>query len=197
MFNGEHNINAHLQVVSLEGWMRGDWYDSTGLAWINPSPNLRSLTEATLYPGVALVEGTNVSVGRGTDTPFELLGAPWINAGALAQYLNARSPSGVRFVPVTFTPNASTYAGQKCQGVNIILIDRNAFDAPELGVELASALRKLYPEQFHMERMIELLVNQPTYDAIEKAEDPRRIAEDWREALEKFQQVRQKYLIYK
>jgi uncharacterized protein YbbC (DUF1343 family) len=197
MFNGEHNINAHLQVVSLEGWMRGDWYDSTGLAWINPSPNLRSLTEATLYSGVALVEGTNVSVGRGTDTPFELLGAPWINAGALAQYLNARSPSGVRFVPVTFTPNASTYAGQKCQGVNIILIDRNAFDAPELGVELASALRKLYPEQFHMERMIELLVNQPTYDAIEKAEDPRRIAEDWREALEKFQQVRQKYLIYK
>jgi uncharacterized protein YbbC (DUF1343 family) len=197
MFNGEHNINAHLQVVSLEGWMRGDWYDSTGLAWINPSPNLRSLTEATLYSGVALVEGTNVSVGRGTDTPFELLGAPWISAGALAQYLNARSISGVRFVPVTFTPNASTYAGQKCQGVNIILIDRNAFDAPELGVELASALRKLYPEQFHMERMIELLVNQPTYDAIEKAEDPRRIAEDWREALEKFQQVRQKYLIYK
>jgi uncharacterized protein YbbC (DUF1343 family) len=197
MFNGEHNINAHLQVVSLEGWMRGDWYDSTGLAWINPSPNLRSLTEATLYPGVALVEGTNVSVGRGTDTPFELLGAPWINAGALAQYLNARNISGVRFVPVTFTPNASTYAGQNCQGINIILIDRNAFDAPELGVELASALHKLYPEQFHMERMVELLVNQTAYDAIAKGEDPRRIAEDWREALEKFQQVRQKYLIYK
>src|SRR5579863_3053749 len=197
MFNGERNINAHLQVVPLEGWVRGDWYDSTGLAWINPSPNLRSLTEATLYSGVALVEGTNVSVGRGTDTPFELLGAPWINAGALAQYLNARNISGVRFVPVSFTPNASTYAGQKCQGVNIILIERNAFDAPDLGVELASALHKLYPELFHMERMTELLVNQSTYDAIAKGEDPRRIAEDWREALEKFQQVRQKYLIYK
>ncbi len=197
MFNGERNANAHLQVVLLEGWIRGDWYDSTGLAWINPSPNLRSLTETTLYPGVALVEGTNVSVGRGTDTPFELLGAPWINAGALAQYLNARNISGVRFVPVSFTPNASTYAGQKCQGINIILIDRNAFDAPELGVELASALRKLYPEQFRMERMIELLVNQSTYDAIAKGEEPRRIAEDWREALEKFQQVRQKYLLYK
>jgi uncharacterized protein YbbC (DUF1343 family) len=125
------------------------------------------------------------------------LGAPWINAGALAQYLNARNISGVRFVPVTFTPNASTYAGQNCQGINIILIDRNAFDAPELGVELASALHKLYPEQFHMERMVELLVNQTAYDAIAKGEDPRRIAEDWREALEKFQQVRQKYLIYK
>jgi uncharacterized protein YbbC (DUF1343 family) len=197
MFNGERGINARLQVVPLAGWMQGDWYDSTGLAWINPSPNLRSLTEATLYPGVALVEGTNVSVGRGTDTPFELLGAPWINAGALAQYLNARNISGVRFVPVTFTPNASTYAGQKCQGVNIILIERNAFDAPELGVELASALHKLYPEQFHMERMIELLVNQSTYDAIAKGEDPRRIAEDWREPLDKFQQVRQQYLIYK
>src|SRR5579863_5580428 len=197
LFNSERGINARLQVVPLEGWMRGDWYDSTGLAWVNPSPNLRSLTEATLYPGVALVEGTNVSVGRGTDTPFELLGAPWINAGALAQYLNARNISGVRFVPVSFTPNASTYAGQKCQGINIILIERNAFDAPALGVELASALHKLYPEQFHMERMIELLVNQSTYDAIAKGEDPRRIAEDWREALEKFQQVRQKYLIYK
>jgi len=196
-FNGERNLNARLQVVPLEGWMRGDWYDSTGLPWINPSPNLRSLTEATLYPGVALVEGTNVSVGRGTDTPFELLGAPWINAAELAQYLNARDISGVRFVPVSFTPNASTYAGQKCQGVNIIVVERNAFDAPELGVELASALHKLYPEQYHLERMIELLVNQSVYDAIAKGEDPRRIAEDWREPLEKFQQLRQMYLIYK
>jgi uncharacterized protein YbbC (DUF1343 family)/CubicO group peptidase (beta-lactamase class C family) len=197
MFNSERNINARLQVVPLEGWMRGDWYDSTGLAWINPSPNLRSLTGATLYPGVALVEGTSVSVGRGTDTPFESLGAPWVKAGELAQYLNAREISGVRFVPVTFTPSASTYAGQKCQGVNIILVERNAFDAPELGIELASALRKLYPEQFHMERMIDLLVNQAAYDAIVRGDDPRRVAEDWREPLEKFQQLRQKYLIYK
>jgi len=196
-FNGERGLNARLQVVPVEGWMRGDWYDSTGLAWINPSPNLRSLNEATLYPGVALVEGTNVSVGRGTDTPFELLGAPWINAGELAQYLNAREISGVRFVPVSFTPDTSNYSGQKCHGVNIIVIERNGFDAPELGIELASALHKLYPEQYHMERMIELLVNQSVFDAIAKGEDPRRIAEDWREPLEKFQQLRQKYLIYR
>jgi uncharacterized protein YbbC (DUF1343 family) len=181
----------------MEGWMRGDWFDSTGLAWINPSPNLRSFTEAMLYPGVAVVEGTNVSVGRGTDTPFELLGAPWIHAGELAQYLNAREISGVRFVPVSFTPTANPYSGQACQGVNIILVDRNAFDAPELGVELASALHKLYPEQYRLERMIDLLVNQATYDAIVKGEDPRRIAEDWREPLEKFRERRQKYLIYK
>ena len=196
-FNGERNLNARLQVVPMEGWMRGDWYDSTGLAWINPSPNLRSLTQATLYPGVALVEGTNVSVGRGTDTPFELLGAPWINAVQLAQYLNARDISGVRFVPASFIPSASTHAGQSCQGVNIIVVERNAFDAPELGVELASALHKLYSEQFHLERMIELLLNQSVYDGIAKGEDPRRIAEEWREPLEKFQQLRQKYLIYK
>jgi uncharacterized protein YbbC (DUF1343 family)/CubicO group peptidase (beta-lactamase class C family) len=197
LFNSERNINARLQIIPLEGWMRGDWYDATGLEWVNPSPNLRSLTEATLYPGVALVEGTNVSVGRGTDTPFELLGAPWINAGELAHYLNARDISGVRFVPVSFIPTASTYTGQKCQGVNIILVERTAFDAPELGVELASALHKLYPEQFHMERMIDLVASQPLFDAIAKGEDPRRIAEDWREQLDKFQQLRQQYLIYK
>ena len=197
MFNSEHNIHAKLTVIAMQGWMRGDWYDSTGLAWINPSPNLRSLTEATLYPGVALIEGTNVSVGRGTDTPFEVLGAPWIKGTELAQYLNGRIISGVRFVPVSFTPGASTYVGQKCEGVNIILVDRNAFDAPELGIELASALHKLYPQQFHLERMNELLVNQSAYGAISQGQDPRRIADDWRKALEKFQQLRQKYLIYK
>jgi uncharacterized protein YbbC (DUF1343 family)/CubicO group peptidase (beta-lactamase class C family) len=197
LFNGERNLNARLTVVPMEGWMRGDWYDSTALPWINPSPNLRSLTEATLYPGVALVEGTNVSVGRGTDTPFELLGAPWIKGAQLAQYLNTRNISGVRFVPVSFTPTAGTHTGQKCDGVNVVLVERNALDAAELGLELASALHKLYPEQFHMERMIELLVNQSVYDAVAAGQDPRRITEDWREPLEKFQLLRQKYLIYK
>jgi len=196
LFNRERSINARLTVVPMEGWMRGDWYDSTGLAWVNPSPNLRSLTEAALYPGVALVEGTNVSVGRGTDTPFEVLGAPWVKARDLAQYLNARDISGLRFLPVTFTPSASTHSGEKCEGVNIALTERNALDAPELGIELASALHKLYPEQFHMERMNELLVIQPAYDAIAAGQDPRRIAADWQERLEKFQQMRQKYLIY-
>lgn len=197
MFNSERNINARLTVVPMDGWMRGDWYDATGLPWINPSPNMRSLNEATLYPGVGLVEGTNVSVGRGTDTPFELLGAPWIKGTELAQYLNARNISGVRFVPITFTPSASNYSGQKCGGVNIFVIERNALDTGELGIELAAALHKLYPEQYHMERLIELLLNQSVYDAIAAGQDPRRIAEDWREPLEKFLLLRQKYLIYK
>ncbi len=197
MFNAEHNINAKLTVVPMEGWARGDWFDSTGLLWVNPSPNLRSLTQASLYPGVALVEGTNVSVGRGTDAPFQLLGAPWIKGRELAQRLNAQNISGVRFVPTNFTPSSSNYAGQKCEGVEIVLIDRNAFDAPELGIELASALRKLYPEQYRIERMIEILANQATYDAIVQGEDPHRIAADWQEPLDRFQQVREKYLIYK
>jgi uncharacterized protein YbbC (DUF1343 family)/CubicO group peptidase (beta-lactamase class C family) len=196
MYNAERNINAKLTVVAMEGWQRGDWFDSTGLTWVNPSPNLRSVTEAGLYPGVGLIEGTNVSVGRGTDTPFELLGAPWMKGRELASYLNARGIAGVRFVPVTFTPTASNYAGQKCEGVNLVLTERNALDGPELGIELAAALRKLYPADFKLERMTELLVNQAAYDGLVAGKDPRRIAQDWQEKLEKFELVRKKYLIY-
>jgi uncharacterized protein YbbC (DUF1343 family)/CubicO group peptidase (beta-lactamase class C family) len=197
LFNAERNINAKLRVVPMEGWLRGDWFDSTGITWINPSPNLRSLSEATLYPGVGLVEGTNISVGRGTDTPFELLGAPWIKGRELAQYLNARSISGVRFVPVTFTPTSSNYAGQKCEGVNLVLTDRNTLNSPELGLELAAALHKLYPNDFKLERITDLLLNPSAYDALNAGQDPRRIAQDWREAVERFQQLREKYLLYK
>jgi uncharacterized protein YbbC (DUF1343 family) len=181
----------------MEGWQRGDWFDSTGLVWVNPSPNLRSVTEVALYPGVAIVEGTNVSVGRGTDTPFELLGAPWMKSKELATYLNGRGIAGVRFVPVTFTPTSSNYSGQQCQGVNIVVTDRNGFDAPELGMELAAALHKLYPADFKIERMTELLMNQSVYDALLAGQDPRRIAQDWQDGLQKFQKVREKYLIYK
>jgi uncharacterized protein YbbC (DUF1343 family) len=180
----------------MEGWQRGDWFDSTGLAWVNPSPNLRSLTESALYPGVALIEGTNISVGRGTGSPFELVGAPWIKSRELASYLNTRGIAGVRFVPVDFTPTASNYAGQKCQGVNLVLTERNALDAPELGIELASALKKLYPADYKIERMAELLVNQSAYDAVVSGRDPRRIAQDWQEDLQKFEAIRKKYLIY-
>ena len=197
MYNAERNIHARLQVVPMDGWMRGDWFDATGLSWVNPSPNLRSVTEAALYPGVGLVEGANVSVGRGTDTPFELLGAPWIKGRELANYLNARNIPGVRFVATTFTPTENRHAGQLCGGVNFVLLERNALDAPELGVELAVALHKLYPNQFQTEKLIDLVMNQATVDAIQQGEDPRRISEDWRDSLEKFQSVRAKYLLYK
>jgi uncharacterized protein YbbC (DUF1343 family) len=197
MFNSELHINAKLTVVPMQGWQRGDWYDSTSLPWINPSPNLRSLTAATLYPGVGLVEGTNVSVGRGTDTPFELLGAPWIKSRELADYLNAREIQGVRFVPLDFTPDSSIYAHQLCHGVNLVLLERSVLDAPEMGIELASALHKLYGAAYDMHRLPELLNNKAAFDDIVAGEDPRRIAQDWQEELRKFEEIRQKYLIYK
>ena len=196
LFNSKRSIQARLTVIPMQGWQRGDWYDATGLAWINPSPNLRSLNEAALYPGVALVEGTNVSVGRGTDTPFEVVGAPWINSRQFADHLNRRQIAGVRFVPVRFTPVSGPYANQVCGGVNILVTRRNGLDSPELGIELASALHRLYPKDFKTDRMNDILGNQTVLDAIVRGEDPRRIAEDWREQLDSFQRLRQKYLLY-
>jgi len=197
MFNAERHIGARLVVVPMHGWQPGDWFDSTGVGWVNTSPNLRDLNENTLYPGVGMIEGANVSVGRGTDTPFEVVGAPWIKGGKFAAYMNGRSIQSVRFVPVVFTPSASNYAGERCEGVNLILLDRNTLEAPELGIELASALHKLYPNDFKLEKMSDLLVNQSVLEAIGAGEDPRRIAEDWRERLEEFLHVREKYLLYK
>ena len=197
MTNAERHTGAQLTVVPLEGWQRGDWFDSTGLSWVNTSPNLRSLTEATLYPGVGMIEGTNVSVGRGTDTPFEVVGAPWIKGREIAAYLNARAIQSVRFVPITFTPTASNFAGERCEGVNVIVTDRNTLDSPELGTELASALYKLYANDFKIERMADLLVNQAVFDGIKSGEDPRRIAQDWQERLDEFVRMREKYLLYK
>jgi uncharacterized protein YbbC (DUF1343 family) len=158
---------------------------------------LRDMNEATLYPGVAMIEGTNVSVGRGTDTPFEVVGAPWIKGRELAAYLNARSIQSVRFVPVVFSPSSSNFSGERCEGVNLIVLDRNTLDSPELGIELASALHKFYPNDFKLERMADLLVNQTVFDAIAAGEDPRRIAEDWQERLQEFVRLREKYLLYK
>ena len=174
-----------------------DWFDATNQMWVNPSPNMRDLNQATLYTGVAIVEGTNVSVGRGTDTPFELLGAPWIKAREFADYLNGRMIPGVRFIPTSFTPTGVKYEKQLCQGVNLVVTDRQALDAPLLGAELAAALMKLYPNDFKSERVIRLLGNKAAFASLVAGQDPRRVADDWREGLEEFMKVRSKYLIYK
>ena len=195
-YNSERGIHSRLTVVAMEGWQRGDWLDATGLLWVNPSPNMRSLTEAALYPGVGILEVTNLSVGRGTDTPFEVLGAPWIRAVELAAYLNERAIGGVRFVPTEFTPTADVYAQKKCGGVNIIVTDRNLFDAPELGIEIASALHSLYPNQYEIKNLDRLMLNNSTAKAIIAGQDPRRVWMDWIDAIEVFQQVRAKYLLY-
>ena len=195
-YNSERNIRARLTVVAMESWRRGDWLDSTGVLWVNPSPNMRSLTEAALYPGVGILEATNVSVGRGTDTPFEVIGAPWIQSVELATYLNRRAISGVRFVPIAFTPSADVYAQKKCGGVNIVVTDRNALDAPELGIEIASALHSLHPEQFDMTKLDRLMLNDRTMQAISAGQDPRRVWMNWIDEIEAFKTIRAKYLLY-
>ena len=196
MFNEEKHIDAELTVIPMRGWLRGDWFDSTDALWINPSPNIRNLNQASLYPGVALIEGTNVSVGRGTDMPFELVGSPYFIAKELSNYLNGRNIGGVRFVPITFTPTSGTYARRECFGVNIIVTNREQLDAPELGLELAAALHKLYPLGYDLGKMNQLLVNQATFTALQAGQDPHRIQENWQDQLEKFMDLRQKYLMY-
>jgi uncharacterized protein YbbC (DUF1343 family)/CubicO group peptidase (beta-lactamase class C family) len=194
MFNA--TIHADLHVVRMRGWNRGDFYDETGLAWVNPSPNLRNLDETVLYPGVAEIEYTNVSVGRGTDTPFELVGAPWIHARQLAAALNARRIPGVRFMPVSFTPRSSMYAHQLCHGISLILTSREQLDSPEMGIELASALAHLYPQQWHTGAMHQEVGSQAIVDAIQSGEDPRRIEGDWQSNLQVFKALRRRYLLY-
>jgi uncharacterized protein YbbC (DUF1343 family)/CubicO group peptidase (beta-lactamase class C family) len=196
MFNSEYHLGAKLRVVKMQGWQRTDWYDETGLAWANPSPNLRNPTEEVLYPGVAMVEGANVSVGRGTDTPFEFLGAPWMDSHALSAYLNARDIQGVRFLPVDFKPSSSSFAGQVCHGFQILLIDRQALDSTELGVEVAAALWKLYPNVFQLEKTLPLIGARWVLKAIAAGEDPRRIVFEWQDTLEHFRALRAKYLLY-
>jgi uncharacterized protein YbbC (DUF1343 family)/CubicO group peptidase (beta-lactamase class C family) len=198
--NGEYKLRARLTVVAMKGWQRGDWFDATGLTWNNPSPNLRSPREATLYPAVGLIETTNISVGRGTDTPFERLGAPWIdgrNGRALAQTLNARFLPGIRFVPVDFTPQVPyPYANQLCHGIELIVTDRNVLDTPELGLEIASALHKLYPKEYELGRIATLLANAEVLQALLSGRDPQRIAEDWLQSVRDFEARREPYLLY-
>ena len=179
LFNTERNINADLHVVRVEDWKRSQWFDSTGLTWVNPSPNMRSLTEATLYPGVCLLEPTNVSVGRGTDTPFEVIGAPWIDGRKLAEALNNAKLAGVRFVPVRFTPKSSVHKDAECGGVNIIITERNLFEPVITGLEMAAQLKKLFPKDFSTERFNRLLVNQKVFDAFRQGADARAMRQVW------------------
>jgi len=196
LFNGENHLAAKLHVIKMQGWQRTDWYDETGLTWLNPSPNLRNPTEEVLYPGVAVVEGANLSVGRGTDTPFEVLGAPWIDSRNLSTYLNERRIQGVRFLPADFRPSISSFAGQVCHGVQILLLDRQALDSSAMGVELAAALWKLYPNDFKLDKTLPLIGARWVLDAIKSGKDPHRIVFEWQDALQQFRALRTKYLLY-
>lgn len=196
LFNGERKFGADLEVIRLENWRRSALFDQTGITWINPSPNMRSLTEAFLYPGIGLLETTNVSVGRGTDTPFEVVGAPWMDGVKLARALNEKHLAGVRFVPVRFTPRASVHQGVECGGINIVVSDRNAFEPISTGLEIATQLLALFPKDFAVDRFNRLLVSQQVFEAFKKGSEGRALRQIWQDDLARFRSVRSKYLIY-
>ena len=196
MFNGEKKMGVKLHVIKMRGYERSHWYDETGLLWLSPSPNLQTLTEAILYPGVAMVEGANVSVGRGTMTPFELFGAPWVNGEELASYLSNRNIQGVRFMPVDFRPSSSLFKNQLCHGVQIVLLNRQMLDSPALGIEIVSALYRLHPKDFQIDKTLGLVGSRKVLQAIKAGQDPATIAEDWQGPLEQFCVLRSRYLFY-
>ncbi len=196
LFNAERQIGADLHVVKMEGWRREYWFDQTGQEWVNPSPNMRSLTAATLYPGIALLETTNVAVGRGTDRPFELFGAPWMDGRRVAEELNRRGIPGVRFVPIRFTPRASIFAGEECGGVAIVITERAAVRPVRLGIEIAVVLHRLYPETWRIEPFGRLLAHRRTLELLKSGADAETIERAWQAELEQFRQIRRRYLLY-
>ena len=192
MFNDENHLGAELHVISMSGWQRGDWLDSTGLAWVNPSPNIRSFQAALLYPGVAMLEASpDYSVGRGTDAPFEQIGAAWIDGRELAAYLNGRFVPGVRFYPTRFN------AGTAVEGVRFIITGREAFSSQRLGLEIAAALIKLYPGKLQLEANRNLIGSEAVMEALAAGRDPRQIEQIEEEKLSEFLRLREKYLLYR
>jgi uncharacterized protein YbbC (DUF1343 family) len=196
MFNAENKMGVKLKVILMDGYRRNVWFDETSLPWVNPSPNLRSLTQAILYPGVALVEGSNVSVGRGTDMPFEIVGAPWIKAQELTEYLQRRNIPGVEFQPAAFVPDASRFKGQVCYGVRISLTNRQALDSGVLGIEIICALQRHHPQDFEIDKTLSLIGSRSVFQAIKDGQDPKAIAPLWQALLDQFRLLRSKYLLY-
>jgi uncharacterized protein YbbC (DUF1343 family) len=196
LFNREQPIGVKLHVIKMAGYHREEWFNQTGLPWINPSPNLRSLTQAILYPGVGLVESANISVGRGTPTPFEIIGSPWVSGPKLAAYLNQRHIAGIEFEPVTFVPASDRFRGRRCSGVRFRVTDRAALDSPALGIELLAALHRFYPREFQIGRTLGMIGSREVLQALKNGDDPRNIKQRWQASLEAFRRVRAKYLLY-
>jgi uncharacterized protein YbbC (DUF1343 family)/CubicO group peptidase (beta-lactamase class C family) len=198
MANVERNLGVDLHVIQVQGWNRGDWFDSTGLPWVDPSPNMRSLNAATLYPGIAMLEAsTNYSVGRGTDAPFEQVGAEWIGGPELASFLNSRYIPGVRVYATRFRPTSSNFAGKTIDGVRFVITDRNSFDSTRFGLELGYALEKLYPGKIPWEANRFLIGNHDVIAAGKANLDPRTTVQEMEDSLASFVSRREKYLLYK
>ncbi len=194
-FNAARTNKADLTVIPLENWRRGMWLDQTGLPWTHPSPNMRNLKEAILYPGVGMLERA-VSVGRGTDTPFEVIGAPYINDRELAAELNKTGLPGVRFVPVRFVPDTDMHKGKDCGGVYILLTDREACNAVDVGLTMAKTLQRLCPDDFRVEKIKHLLVEPATLQALKEDRPIAEIRAPWQAEVDAFMQQRAKCLLY-
>jgi uncharacterized protein YbbC (DUF1343 family) len=190
-----------VDVVKMVRWKRGEFFDETGLKWVNPSPNLRTMEGAVLYPGLGMLDATNVSVGRGTDMPFEVFGAAWMNDTKVAEYLTARKIPGVEFSATKYAvkETAEKYPGhgQTIEGVRMRVTDRKALDSPEMGVEILAALHKLYPTEFQLAKAANLVANTETMQALERGDDPRVIAKGWEAGLKEFEAKRERYLLYR
>lgn len=197
LFKHEYGCACELLVVPMGDWRRDLWFDETALPWINPSPNMRNPTQAALYPAIGLLEATNLSVGRGTDEPFERFGAPWIEARQLAVALNEADLPGLRFVPITFTPESSKFAGETCQGVHLIVTDREALTPVQSGLTIARLLKDLYGEKFNAAGVMNLLANAQAQTEWQVARDPSKLSETWAPALKQFEARRARYLIYR
>jgi uncharacterized protein YbbC (DUF1343 family) len=193
----ERKLPVSLTVVPLAGWERSRWYDETGLPWVNPSPNIRSLLQALLYAGVGLLETTNLSVGRGTAWPFEVVGAPWIEPFPLAAAMNAKGLAGMTFYPVYFTPSADKYSGKQIGGMRLVVTDREAVRPVTVALALAKELRERYPTQFRAEAIQNLLVNRSTMWALLRGEPLTRLLDFAEASRMDFLQRRQSHLIYR
>lgn len=196
LFNAERGIGADLNVVAMRGWRRASWFDQTGLRWVDPSPNMRNLHQALLYPGIGAIEGSNVSVGRGTDTPFEQIGAPWINGPELARELNTRGLPGVRVYPLRFRPDSSRFAGELCDGVFFVVTDRDAVRPVRLGLEVAAALYRLYGDQFDLDSLARLFGSRDMLAGIRDGDPTWEIAAGWAEGEAAWRRVTAPYLLY-
>jgi uncharacterized protein YbbC (DUF1343 family) len=173
------------------------WWDETGLTWTNPSPNMRNPTQALLYPAIGLLEMSNLSVGRGTDQPFEQLGAPWIEGRRLAAALNGADLPGLRFTPIEFTPASSKFKSELCHGVYIQAIDRRAFQPARTGLTIVFTLNRLFGRAFEIDKVNVLLASAPTLDSLKLANDPELLVKTWAGDLSRFARVREKHLLYR
>ena len=196
-FNAENHINAELHVIPMKNWRRNYFFESTGVRWVPPSPNLRTVKGAIAYPGLEILQNAGLSVGRGTETPFEQFGAPWMDGEKVAAALNAAQLPGLKFVPQSFVPVSGLYMGRRCNGVGIRIGDRAAVRAMRLGIQIAVVLGKMYPRDFQVEKTIALLGNSETVQKLESGASPAEIVASWQSALNEFEQTRRKYLLYK